>query len=242
MIQLDARGPVSLISIDRQRQRNALDTEHCRALLQAADTAVGEGARCLVVTGAGSVFCAGADFGEVYGHDFRYALVDLLQRLAGLPVPVVAAVNGPAIGAGAQLAIAADLRVAAPEASFAIPTAKLGLAADPWSVRRIAQVLGDSVARSILLGCTTLTAEQAHTRGVVDRLGGLDDALAWADEIAALAPLTLAYYKRGLDSVVEPGISDAELDEALEACWASEDRAEGQRAHAEKRGPRFQGR
>ncbi len=242
MIQLDARGPVSLVSIDRQRQRNALDAEHCRALLEAADNAVGEGARCLVVTGVGSVFCAGADFGEVYGHDFRYALVDLMQRLAGLPVPVVAAVNGPAVGAGAQLAIAADLRVAAPEASFAIPTAKLGLAADPWSVRRIAQVLGDSVARSILLGCTTLTAEQAHTRGVVDRLGGLDDALAWADEIAALAPLTLAYYKRGLDSVVEPGISEAELDEAYAACWDSEDRAEGRRAHAEKRGPRFQGR
>lgn len=62
---------------------------------------------------------------------------------------------------------------------------------------------------------------------MVDRLGGLDEALAWADEIASLAPLTLAYYKRGLDNVVDPGIGDAELDEAFEACWASEDRDEG---------------
>lgn len=242
MIQLDVRGTVAVLSIDRPEQRNALDTEHCRALVGSADKAVTNGARCLVVTGAGSVFCAGADFGEVYGQDFRDALLDLMKRLADQPVPVVAAINGPAIGAGMQLAIASDLRVAAPGAVFAVPTAKLGVAADPWSVRRAAAVLGDSTARSVLLGCSQLTAEHLHGTGVIDRLGGLADAITWAAEIAALAPMTLAYYKSALASLVEPGIGVEELEASFEACWASEDRAEGQRAREERRRPLFQGR
>ncbi len=78
------------------------------------------------------------------------------HRLATLPIPVIAAVNGPAIGAGTQLAIACDLRVAGPTARFAVPTAKLGLAVDPWSVRRLASLAGGGSARAMLLGVDTL--------------------------------------------------------------------------------------
>jgi enoyl-CoA hydratase len=155
-------------------------------------------------------------------------------------VPVIAAVNGPAIGGGTQLAIACDLRVAAPEARFAVPTARLGVAVDPWTVRRLEQVAGGALARAILIGCETVGPELAHTRGLVDRLGTPADAHAWAAELAGLAPLTLAYNKLVLDRV-ELGESDPALTAAFDACWASSDVEEGRSARAEKRAPAYVG-
>jgi enoyl-CoA hydratase len=159
-------------------------------------------------------------------------------------VPVVAAVNGPAIGAGTQLALAADLRVAAPAAVFGIPTAKIGLAVDPWTIRRFAHLAGNGTARAVLLACAQLDAQQAHACGFADRLGGLDDAIGWAAEIAELAPLTVAYAKQVLNNVVDSDAGDDEkaLQRAFEACWASDDFAEGRRARTERRAPQFEGR
>lgn len=242
MIASEVRGDVALITIERERQRNALDTEHCVALTAAVDKAVGDRARCLVITGAGSAFCAGADLQQVYGEEFREALYALLYRLTEVSMPVLAAVNGPAIGAGAQLALATDLRVASASAVFAVPTAKLGLAVDAWTVRRLALLAGGGTARSMLLAAASISAEQAYRRGLVDRLGDLDDALAWASEIAALAPLSQAYAKLVLDHAFEPAVHDVEVDEAFEAVWHSADVAEARAARVEHRTPRFTGR
>jgi hypothetical protein len=131
MIRAEERGRVAILEIDRHEQRNALDTEHCDLLREALGEVQAGGARAVVITGVGSSFCAGADFGEVYGDGFRKALYEMLRRFTASPVPILAAVNGPAIGAGTQLALAADLRMVAPGATFAIPTATLGLADDP---------------------------------------------------------------------------------------------------------------
>ncbi|HKT04872.1 MAG TPA: enoyl-CoA hydratase-related protein, partial [Rugosimonospora sp.] len=142
MITTERRDRVGLIRIDRHERRNALDAEHCDALRDAATALAAAGMRALVVTGHGSSFCAGADLGGVYGEGFRAALYGMLRTLTALPVPVLAAVNGPAIGAGTQLAIACDLRVAADTATFAVPTARNGLAVDAWTVRRLALLAG----------------------------------------------------------------------------------------------------
>src|SRR5256885_13607333 len=147
MIRTEERGRVAIVRIDRHEQRNALDTEHCELLRDALGEVQAAGARAVVLTGEGSTFCAGADFGEVYGDGFRKALYEMLRRFTASPVPTIAAVNGPAIGAGTQLALAADLRMVAPGATFAIPTATLGLAVDPWTVRRLALVAGGGPAR-----------------------------------------------------------------------------------------------
>ncbi len=248
MITQDRDGDVAVIGIDRHERRNALDVGHCLRLRHAVDDAAASGARAIVVTGAGSSFCAGADLTAVYGPEFRDALYSMLGTVASVPVPVIAAVNGPAIGAGTQLAIACDLRVAAPSAAFAVPTARNGLAVDPWTIRRLGLLAGGATARALLIGCETLTAETACQRGLADRAGGLADALAWAKELAGLAPLTLGYTKRALAVLFEDaggtGSVDStdELDRAFEAVWASEDLAEGQRARAERRPPRFRGR
>ncbi|HEX2417082.1 MAG TPA: enoyl-CoA hydratase [Micromonosporaceae bacterium] len=239
MIRSETDAGVAVVRIDRPRHRNALDLEHCEELGRAVRDAVDGGARCVVITGEGSAFCAGADLNQVYGEAFKDALYRLLRLITEVPPPVLAAVNGPAIGAGTQLAIACDLRVAAPDAAFGIPTARLGLAVDPWTVHRLASLAGGGVARSILVGAATIPADRAYHHGLVDRLGDLADAIGWATEIAGLAPLTLAYSKLALNT---PDASDPSLERAFHTCWSSEDAQEGRRARAENRPPRFRGR
>ena len=242
MIRTDERGRVAIIRIDRHEQRNALDTEHCELLRDALGQVQAAGARVVVVTGEGSSFCAGADFGEVYGDGFKKALYEMLRRFTASPVPIMAAVNGPAIGAGTQLALAADLRMVAPTARFAIPTATLGLAVDPWTIRRLAVLTGGGLARRILLACEPLAADEALACGLADAAGDLDAALERAERIAALAPLTLAYSKQVLNRLQEPEIDDPGLDSLFEEVWRSADVAEGQVARRERRPPRFEGR
>jgi enoyl-CoA hydratase len=242
MIRTEERGQVGVIRIDRHEQRNALDIEHCERLRDALGEAHAGGARAVVITGEGSSFCAGADFGEVYGDGFRKALYEMLRRFTSSPVPIIAAVNGPAIGAGTQLALAADLRTVAPSATFAIPTATLGLAVDPWTIRRLALLAGGGQARRILLACERLSAEEALSCGLADTAGDLDAALERATRVAGLAPLTLAYSKQVLNRLQEPEISDPGLGSLFEEVWRSADVAEGRAARTERRPPRFEGR
>jgi enoyl-CoA hydratase len=242
MIGKQVRGRVGVVTIDRHARRNALDLEHVEDLRAAVDDLLGDGVRSMVITGAGSSFCSGADLGGVYGPGFRDALYATLDAISSAPVPVVAAVNGPAIGAGTQVAIACDLRVATPAARFAIPTARNGLAVDPWTIRRLALIAGGGVARAMLLGCEHLDASRAYDRGLVDRLGSVHEAMEWAEDLATAAPLTLAYSKRVLESMFEPRPWAEDLDDDFAAVWESEDVEEGVRARMEKRDPDFQGR
>src|SRR5699024_6003921 len=129
------------IEIRRHERRNALNLQLCRDLKQEVET-VATDARCIVITGQGTSFCAGADLDGVYGPEFIDALYSMLYTLCSVPVPVIAAVNGPAIGAGTQLAIACDIRICAPTARFAIPTARNGMAVDPWTIRRLRDLVG----------------------------------------------------------------------------------------------------
>lgn len=228
---------MSVLELQREDRRNALDLGLCRAIGEAATAEVDAGARVLVLTGRGSAFCAGADLDGVYGGEFLEALYAMLHGLTRLPVPVVAAVNGPAIGAGTQLALACDLRVAAPGARFAVPTARNGMAVDAWTIRTLAATVGAGVANRVLLGAETLDLDAAVAAGLVDRTGDLDDALAWAHEVAALAPLALAHNKL----VLRDG-DDAAVAATFEACWASDDVREALAARAERRTPVFRGR
>ncbi|WP_208006732.1 enoyl-CoA hydratase [Aeromicrobium phragmitis] len=232
-------GDVAVLTLRRPDRRNALDLALCRAIDAAAHEAVADGARALVVTGEGTAFCAGADLGGVYGDEFLEALYGMLHGLTRLPIPIIAAVNGAAIGAGTQLAIACDLRVADATARFAVPTAKNGMAVDAWTIRTLGKLAGMGPARRLMLAADSLDRDAALACGLVDRPGTLDDALAWAREIAALAPLTLAYNKLVLNG---SGADDATIEAEFARVWASEDVKEAARARTEKRAPVFQGR
>ena len=242
MIRTERHDRVGVLRIDRHEARNALNVEVVAGLMAALDAAAERDDRVVVITGEGSSFCAGADLDVVRDDAFREGMYALIHRLAELPVPVIAAVNGPAIGAGTQLAVACDLRVAAPTARFAVPTARLGLAVDTWTVRRLAALAGGGAARAVLIGVDSIGAERAHGLGLVDRIGDLADALTWAAEIAALAPLTLRYNKLALNAVGELTPRLDAVDAALEAVWASVDSREALAARAEGRRPEFLGR
>ena len=245
LVDLALRGRTAVITLQRPEKRNALTIELCDLIRDAVTTAVADGARSLVITGAGTSFCSGADLDNVYTEEFRDALYGMLRTVTQAPVPVVAAVNGPAIGGGTQLAIACDVRVVGPTAVFGIPTAANGLAVDPWTIRRFALLAGGGTARAALLGVDRIDAARAHTLGLAERTGSVEDAIGWAEQMAELAPLTLAYSKRTLNAMLEPDLDGplgAELDAAFEQCWSSADLAEGRAARAEKRPPRFEGR
>lgn len=240
MIRTETRGPVLLVTIDRPERRNALDRSGVEDLLAAVSGAP-EGTRVLVLTGAGGHFCAGADLSGVEDGQFTRRLHQALDGLRSAPFVTVAAADGAALGAGTQLSVACDLRVATPAASFGIPAARLGLAVDAWTVQRLALLAGPGPARAMLLAAEVVTGDDAHRLGLVQRSGTLDDALGWAEEIAALAPLTIQAHKAALEAL-EPSVETAAgVQAAVDRAWASDDLREGLAAFRERRRPEFRG-
>ena len=200
MIGIERVGDVTTIELQRPERRNALNSELVDALREAVQTAAADDVRAVVITGQGTVFCAGADLsGDVFAADFPDKATALNMAVDAVPVPVIAAVNGPAIGAGVQLAMVCDLRVVAPQAYFQFPIARYGLALDNWSIRRLASLAGYGRARGMLLAAEKLDADTALMTGMANRIGTLDDAQQWAAEIAGLAPLSLRHSKRVLN-------------------------------------------
>src|SRR3984893_2363100 len=129
----------ALLSIDlpRPERRNALNSQLVDELREAIQKAGDDGStRAIVLTGQGTVFCAGADLsGDAFAAAPCNWLIELHKVMSAAPIPVIGAINGPAIGAGLQLAMQCDLRVVAPDAFFQFPTSKYGLALDNWSIR-----------------------------------------------------------------------------------------------------------
>jgi enoyl-CoA hydratase len=235
------RGRALLVTLDRPARRNAVDHATLTALRDAQVAASSHEARVLVLTGAPPAFCAGADLGGVEDVGFTTALGEVLRGFGKLPAVCVAAIDGPALGAGMQLAAACDLRVATAESIFGIPAARLGLAVDEWTIERLSREVGWPTARAMLLAAATCTGEELHRRGFVQRLGPLDAALSWADEIAELAPLTIASHKLAMERSAPSPVTDPDVDDARRRAWASADAVEGRTAFREKRRPRFTG-
>ena len=255
MIRFEVRGFVGLATIDRPDRRNALNGELCTVL---RDHLVAHpDLRATVITGAGSAFCAGADLVTRFAptdagtegpvDTFRPAFEKLLDAIVDHPAPVIAAVNGPAMGAGMQLAVACDLRVAGPTARFAIPVGRLGVHLSPRNIWRLVSLAGQGTARDFLLAGRVVDSEEAARLGIVQRLGddALEEALAIAGDVAASAPLSVRGHKRSLNLVAEAQWlsvdARAEVAALEAAAFASADLQEGMAAFAEKRTPDFKG-
>jgi enoyl-CoA hydratase len=242
MIGVTQAEAVMTIELQRAERRNALNSQLVDELREAVLKAGDGSTRVIVLTGQGTVFCAGADLsGDAFAADYPDRLIELHKVMDATPLPIIGFINGPAIGAGLQLAMQCDLRVVAPEAFFQFPTSKYGLALDNWSIRRLSSLVGHGRARAMLLTAEKLTADVALHTGMANRLGTLADAQAWAAEVVGLAPLALQHAKRVLND--DGSIEEAwpEHKELFDKAWASQDVIEAQIARVEKRPPKFRG-
>jgi enoyl-CoA hydratase len=238
--QRDDVGPgVVGITLDRPQRRNAVDHATVLALLEAQGSIAD--ARVVVLTGTPPAFSAGADLTGVEEEVFASDLGRMLRGFTELRALVIGAIDGPALGAGLQLASVCDLRVATPDSVFGVPAARLGLVVDHWTVERVAREFGWSIARAMLLAAETYTGAALHSAGPVHRLGRLDDALDWAASLSRLAPLTIAGHKLAMETSAGAPEPDHHVETARRRAWASDDAAEGRRAFLDKRPPHFQG-
>lgn len=243
MIGVTRDGHVMTLELQRPERRNALNADLVDGLREAIEKAAAEEVRAIVLTGAGHVFSSGADLsgGQGVADELPDKARALNLAIDRAPLPVIGAINGPAIGAGVILSMICDLRVVAPEAYFQFPVAKYGIALDNWSIRRLTSLVGAGRARGMLMAAERLDAETAFQTGMANRIGTLADAQAWAQEIAGFAPLALQHAKRVLNddgAYEDPWPAHQEL---FDRAWASQDIIEAQVARIEKRPPKFKG-
>ncbi len=249
-IAVEERDRVALVTLHNPARRNALDPPMLEALVEALGTLPQKGARAVVLTGAGDVFSSGYDIRALPEGvpPTQNPLGPALAAIADGPLPVVAALNGAAIGGGCELAATCDLRVAHAAVTLTMPPARLGLVYSPYGLRRFVSLVGESRTRELFLTAAPVTAERAQLWGLVDRIVSVEDvlptALALAGAMADNAPLAVAGMRRVLELIAPPIAPEAlaEIMGLIDRAWRSEDTAEARAAFLEKRKPQFRGR
>lgn len=241
VIEIEERDALTILTLNRPERRNALNFDML-VELEAAQRALKPETRVLLLRGAQGHFCSGADLSSVEDQNFVDQLNKVLTGFRALPIPILGAIEGFALGAGTQLALACDLRMAAADAGFGVPAVKLGLMVDQWTVRRLVAAVGQSTARHLLLTADVITGERAYALGFVHHIGSVNEALNWATEISFKAPLTIRGLKLGLNQADEEVETSPEYAQAFAEAWGSADLAEGLAAFNEKRIPKFMGR
>lgn len=235
-VELSVGDDVAVIALNRPERLNAVNAELVDALL-AAFTDVGRaGCGAVVLTGRGRAFCAGFDLSQTRGDDAGLRdridrLQNITRRVRDLPVPVIAAVHGHAIGAGAEFALGCDLVIAADDARFRFPEVGLGLSVTGGLTKLLPLLVGPVQAKELVLLGEPVDAQAALRLGLVNRVVPraelMDTALDWAGKLAAQPRLATSLAKRALDAGIDTAF-DSTLD--LEASHAFATELEGERA------------
>lgn len=250
----ERRGPIEILTLNRPEARNAVNAEVAKQMTAALDQLdQDQELRVMVLTGAGDkAFCAGMDL-KAFGAGAGGAIGAQAGGFAGfarrsIPVPVIAAVNGPALAGGFELVLACDLVVAAEHAVFGIPEVKRGLLAAGGGLVRLPKRLPLAVAMELALTGDPITADRAQQLGLVNRVVPADqvlsESLALADRIIENAPLSIRYSRQVTLRAADVPEAEAwrHSDEATTVVFSSADAREGPLAFAEKRPPNWQGR
>ncbi len=247
-VEIQKNGKTAVLTINRPEALNALNSQVLSDLKAALDELKKEAdLRCLIITGAGpKSFVAGADIGEMStmnpkkGEAFGIAGNKVMSQVASFPCPVIAAVNGYALGGGFELALACDLRLASEKARFAFPETGLGITPGFGGTQRLARLVGPALASELIFTGRTVKADEALAKGMVSQVCApeelLDKAQELADTIAGRAPIAIRQAKKairgGLDLTLEKGL-DYE-SECFGECFDSEDQKNAMKAFVEK--------
>jgi enoyl-CoA hydratase/carnithine racemase len=246
---------ILVVTINRPERRNALDRPTLaagRKLIR--DILYDRSARVLIVTGAGhQAFCSGADLKEREGMTMdevrqyiRY-IRDTFTEIENLPIPVIAAINGFALGGGLELALACDIRVASPNAKMALNETSLGIIPGGGGTVRLPRLVGKGVAKEMILSARWVEAEEALRIGLVNAIAPesklMDVAIEMASRIVLNGPIAVTQAKyvinRGLEMDMEEALQTE--SDAYEVCIPTKDRLEALAAFKEKRKPQFKG-
>ncbi|MGZ4715144.1 MAG: enoyl-CoA hydratase/isomerase family protein [Acidimicrobiales bacterium] len=253
-ISYETVGPVGIVTIDRPEARNALTHTTYAELAEAVDTTE---ARCLIITGTDPAFCSGDDVKKIMagagqevasGLRAEPRLTPTAGSLLRTRVPVIAAVNGAAVGWGMELAVMADIRIASERARFGELFVKRGLNCDVAGLGRLAQLVGRETAAELLFTGRIIDAATARELHLVSRVVPHDEllptALALADEIAANPPLAVQRIKEGLALALDPDWDEIGrwVSASLAELFQTEDHREGVASFLETREPTYVGR
>ena len=251
-IVVDKADGLACITLNRPEVMNAFDQLMINELLLACqELAENQEIRVVILTGAGKAFQAGADIAELAEMSpldilrWNDGLVKIGGILESMPQPVIAAINGAAMGGGLEIALACTLRVASPQARMALPEVKLGILPGAGGTQRLPRLVGKSRAAKIILTAETLSAEQALEIGLVDEIALDGDALKTAKDLSARilqnAPIACQMAKDAMEVGLRLPLNEAieYAQKNLAICFSTEDMREGTAAFLEKRSAQF---
>ena len=245
----DRRGAVQVLVLDRQEALNAFSPELIDELIGALDDAAADpGVRAVVLTGAGRAFSAGADISRMAQMDVDAARVFAAQghamcnRIEGLPVPVIAAINGFALGGGCEVTLACDIRLASEAMKISQPEVALGIPPGWGGTQRLPRIAGEGFAKRMILTGAMIGPDEALAAGLVSAVHPADDlldaAVAMGEEIAQKSPSAVALSKRLIHGARGERADRLEAEaEAFAQQFADPERLEGMTAFLEKRAP-----
>jgi len=247
------RSRVGLITLNRPKALNALNNQLMLEVMDALDAFDNqEGIGAMVITGNEKAFAAGADIKEMADKSSdemkKNDYTAVFDRIRSIRKPVIAAVSGWALGAGCEVAMSCDMIVASESAKFGQPEITIGVMPGAGGTQRLTRAVGKAIAMEMILNNRTLTAQDAHQFGLVNRVVPtatyLDEALKLAEEIASRAPLAVRAAKKMINQVYEESLSEGLAEEKQEFynLFSSADQKEGMQAFIEKRKPEWKGR
>ena len=254
-IKYEVKENIAYVTINRPQAMNALNMDVLNELFDAF-TAIdkSEEIRAVVLTGEGKAFVAGADIAQMHqlnaleGRQMMIMGHKVMNLIENNTKPVIAAVNGFALGGGCELAMACDMRIASEKAKFAQPEVGLGIIPGFGGTQRLARLVGKGMAKYMILSAEMIKADEAHRIGLVEKVVAPEELLVEAERIAKViaskAPIAVSTAKSAINNGYDMDMKSASVFEieTFTAAFGSEDKTEGMAAFLEKRAPEFKNR